>query len=137
MAERVTAQLTKAGIAVELSLLPSSEYRTALSRKNFDLYLAECKLSPDMDAGVMVGSGAALNYGGYASEEMDAAVRAVREAADEETLRAAVSAEVTLTARDMPVVPLYFNTATLLTRQKYGLQMDPAPYSFFAGLEVS
>lgn len=137
VAERVTAQLTEAGIAVELSLLPASEYRTALSRKNFDLYLAECKLSPDMDAGVLVGSGAALNYGGYASEEMDAAVQAVREAADEETLRAAVSAEVTLTARDMPVVPLYFNTATLLTRQKYGLQMNPTPYGFFTGLEVS
>lgn len=137
VAERVTAQLTEAGIAVELSLLDSGEYRTALSRKDFDLYLAECKLSPDMDAGVLLGTGAALGYGGYASAEMDAAIQAVREAADEETLRAAVSAEVTLTARDMPVVPLYFNTATLLTRQKYGLQMNPTPYSFFTGLEVS
>ncbi len=44
---------------------------------------------------------------------------------------------MTLAARDMPVVPLYFNTATLLTRQKYGLQMNPVPYGFFAGLEVS
>ncbi len=70
VAERLTAQLAKAGIAVELSLLPASEYRAALSRKDFDLYLAECKLSPDMDAGILVGAGAALNYGGYASEEM-------------------------------------------------------------------
>ena len=64
VARDIAEMLTKSGLKVTLSEKSTSAFRTALKRKEYDLYLGQTKLSPNMDLSVFFSSKGALNYGG-------------------------------------------------------------------------
>mgnify|MGYP002517907876 CR=1 FL=1 len=59
----IATMLTECGLTVIMSELDSNAYRRALRYGNFDLYLGQTKLSPNMDLTAFFAEGGSLNYG--------------------------------------------------------------------------
>ena len=64
VARRIAEMLTQGGLAVTTSELTGQAYQKALRNKEYDLYLGQTKLSPNMDLSAFFASNGALSYGG-------------------------------------------------------------------------
>ncbi|MFI3312460.1 MAG: ABC transporter substrate-binding protein [Eubacteriales bacterium] len=69
-AQRIADQLTQLGFVVTLDLLTQSDYSAALQSGNYDMYLAEARLSPNFDLTPFFEDGGSLSYGGIAQDTM-------------------------------------------------------------------
>lgn len=114
VASYLAESLAKAGIQVTVDARSWDSYNAALQSGDFDLYLAEVKLTADFDITPLVGSTGSLNYGGYSSAETDSLLSAFRSARGTARTTAAVQLYEQLSA-DAPVIPLCFKTHTVLT----------------------
>ncbi len=63
-ARAIGEMLTECGLTVEITAMSGSDYRYALETWNFDLYLGQTKLSPNMDLSAFFSAYGALSYGG-------------------------------------------------------------------------
>ena len=63
VAKTIAQNLTDAGLAVTLSALSTNSYTAALRRGEYDLYLGQTKLSPNMDLTAFFSDSGALSYG--------------------------------------------------------------------------
>lgn len=66
--------------------------------------------------GVLLGTGSSNNYGGWSSEEFDAAIRAAGETTDPTEARAAYDRAEEIVQRDAPVVPIAYGPGWALAR---------------------
>ena len=66
VAKDIQNMLSATGLKVTLSEQSSSAYEKALKQKNYDLYLGQTKLSPNMDLTAFFSNKGALNYGDMA-----------------------------------------------------------------------
>ena len=64
VARDIAEMLTQCGLKVTLSEKSSSGFKGALKRKEYDLYLGQTKLSPNMDLSPFFATKGSLNYGG-------------------------------------------------------------------------
>ncbi len=64
VARDIAEMLKKCGLKVTVSEKSTSACQTALKKKEFDLYLGQTKLSPNMDLSAFFATKGALNYGG-------------------------------------------------------------------------
>jgi hypothetical protein len=55
--------LTACGLTVQMSELSTSSYKKALQQKQYDLYLGQTKLSPNMDLSGFFSTKGSMNYG--------------------------------------------------------------------------
>lgn len=62
-AKEIARSLREVGIDVRLSILEYDEYISALARGDFDLYLGEVKLTPDMSLSAFFSENASVGYG--------------------------------------------------------------------------
>lgn len=70
-AGRAIAQMLRAeGLQVTISEVDGNTYRTALKKGEYDLYLGQTKLSPNMDLSAFFAAKGTLNYGGIANAAM-------------------------------------------------------------------
>ena len=95
---------------VSVEALAWTEYLQALASGDFDLYYGEVRLTADWDISALIGTGGALNYGGWSATDTDAMLEACRaggEGAEQnlyQHLREAV-----------PLIPICFKNDSLLT----------------------
>ena len=66
VAEEIGRMLNACGVIVEVVSKKTNAYKTALENGNYDLYLGQTKLSPNMDLSPFFSSSGELNYGGLA-----------------------------------------------------------------------
>ena len=66
-ARKIAQMLTDCGLNVEVVECNYTDYRAVLRDGNFDLYLGQTKLSPNMDLTEFFREGGALNWGGMAN----------------------------------------------------------------------
>lgn len=59
----IATSLKNLGLKVTLSKLPFNDYRTALAQGNYDLYIGEVKISPNMDLSCFFKKGGGASYG--------------------------------------------------------------------------
>lgn len=64
VAQEIGRMLNECGLIVTVEAVGSGEYVNRLSTGNFDLYLGQTKLSPNMDLSGFFSEGGSLNYGG-------------------------------------------------------------------------
>ena len=67
--------LSVCGLKVTLSEQSSSAYEKALKQKNYDLYLGQTKLSPNMDLTAFFSNKGSLNYGGFSDVALNSLCR--------------------------------------------------------------
>lgn len=114
VAEQLAADLTRAGVAVELRKLTWEEYNAALAAGDFDLYLGQVKLTGDFDLSPLITVGGALNFGGYADPESDVLLDEFR-AANDAVRPAAASNLSRRLAETAPFAVLCFKNWSVLT----------------------
>lgn len=134
VAEYLTEQLVDLGISVDLQKLAWDDYVTALERGTFDLYLGEVTLTADFNLTSLLSTNGPLNYGGYASAEMDALLLELR-AAEENVRPLSVTAFLELFQTDMPLAPLCFKNHAVLTRWGSISGLNPTRQNPFYQLE--
>ncbi|HWQ51429.1 MAG TPA: ABC transporter substrate-binding protein, partial [Terriglobales bacterium] len=78
IAQSIAFQLKSVGIETEITEVDKAAYLSALERRDFDLYLGEVRLTPDMDLTPLCGTGGALNYGGLSIASVDDALAAFK-----------------------------------------------------------
>ncbi|NBI68458.1 peptide ABC transporter substrate-binding protein [Pseudoflavonifractor sp. 60] len=114
-AQHIVYQLEAAGLKVELRQLSFEDYTTALARGEFDLYLGETVFTANFDLAPLLGSGGALNYGGWWAEGADGLLWTMHSASPE-TKPAAAEALFELLNEQAPIVPIAFKNGSVLTQ---------------------
>lgn len=128
VAESLCAQLTTAALTVTVRELPWGEYAAALEAGSFDLYLGEVRLTADWDASALLDTGGALNYGGFASEQLSARNDALLLGGNASAARYAEGF-----VEETPFAPLLFKSKTVLTPSGLVDGMTPTASDPFYG----
>lgn len=117
---------------VSVRALPWEEYMLALESGDFDLYYGEARLTADWNLTDLIGTGGALNYGGYTNGLTDALLLSFAGAVDRET----VARQLCLHLQSaVPIAPICFKNYTVLTHPGVVEGLSPAGGSTFYGLE--
>mgnify|MGYP004572779733 FL=1 len=113
-AQEVAYSLSRCGLTVTVETAPWETYLQRLADGDFDLYYGECRLTADWDILELVGTGGALNYGGFSDEETDLLLAACRTAGEAEQ-ETALTALWRALLEKMPIAPLCFKSDSVLT----------------------
>lgn len=133
-AQAIADSLAALGITVTVKALPWSEFVAALQRGEFDLYLAQTKLTADFDLSALLTG--ELNYGGYWNSDVHFLLAAFRAAGDESS----AAALYTALAADPPFTPLCFVRTAVFTRWGMVSGVNPTqqnPFHHFYTWELS
>lgn len=102
-------------MSISLERLSWTDYLAALERGDFDLYLAEVRLTADFDLTQLVGTRGGLNYGGWSDPSTDGLLSAFRAAGAE--LRSSAAASLcSHLIQNAPIVPICFKNGSVLTQ---------------------
>jgi len=105
MAIAVQRQLQAIGVELELEMLPVDQLLARVQSGNFDAMLADMVQGPNLMRPYMVWhSGGPLNWGKFSSKSVDAALDAIRHAADDDEYKAGVAAFQRAIVDDPPAV---------------------------------
>ena len=110
-AEYVAAALSDFDLQVQVEALPWAEYAAALAAGDFGLYYGQVKLTADWDLSPLVGTGGALNYGGWSDPQTDQLLAAYASASDRAAALEALCARL---ADQAPIIPLCFGASSVL-----------------------
>ena len=117
------------GVTVTVDKQPYETFVSMLQSGDFDVYYGETQLTADFDLRPLLSSGGSLNYGGYSSSEMSAAIAAARSGDN-------VSAFYQLFLEQMPIIPIAFERGQMIIRKGLIDNYAPSPYNAFASLET-
>jgi len=70
VAQRIGRMLSTSGLVVDVVSKSTSAYKKALAAGEYDLYLGQTKLSPNMDLSEFFAENGTLNYGGMANKNL-------------------------------------------------------------------
>lgn len=132
-ARYIASNLTMLDWTVTVEELPWEEYLAALEAGAFDLYFGEVRLTADWDLSDLIGTGGALNYGGYTDEATDALLADFASAGDR---TAAARRLMNQLQQSAPIAPICFKSYTVLTHPGVVEGMTPAPDFTFAGFDA-
>ncbi len=131
LAEYLARSLTAAHVTVTPVTLPWAEYVAALERGDFDLWLGEVRLTADWNPASLVGTGGALNYGGFSDAATDEAIKAFLTNETEATA-AALCRQL---AAQRPILPLVFKSVSVLTPKGSFTGLSPTAAQPLRGLD--
>lgn len=134
MAQAAAERMSAYDLQVTVSALPWEEYLYALENGSFDLYYGELTLTADWDASSLMGTGGALNYGGFSDPELDALLQAAQ-AAPESGRESALRNLCLRFHRELPLLPLCFTNRSLLLSAGAVEGVSPTAANAFYGLE--
>lgn len=110
-AQDIATSLSEFSLNVEVRSLPWEEYIAALAAGDFDLYYGEVRLTADWDLTALLGTGGALNYGGWADPQTDLLLSQYAAAQD----RASAMEALCSYLRDQsPILPVCFKSTSVL-----------------------
>ena len=123
--EVIAAMLEGYGFAVTLTKATGSNFVTLLKRGNYDLYLAQTKLSANMDLSAFFGSGTSLNYGGLTNASLhELSLAALANAGNYYSLHEKI-------ASDGQLCPILFQSYAVYVRRGALTGLDPARDAIF------
>jgi peptide/nickel transport system substrate-binding protein len=130
-AEYIAQTLSLGDWDIQVVSLPWEEYLLALESGDFDLYYGEVRLTADWDLTGLIGTGGALNYGGYANGRTDELMAALSSSDDRQAAAHALALHLQTTA---PIAPICFKQSTVLTHPDVVENLSPTASGTFAGL---
>lgn len=132
LADHIASELAKLGITVAVSKVGWDAFEAALDKGNFDLYLGQVRLSASFDPSPLLTG--VLNYGKFASKEINDLLAAFCAAAGEERETAA-SALYARLVDEAPFAPLCFQHRSILTQWGSVSGLTPIQSDPFYGME--
>ena len=131
VARQLCRQLSADALTVTLKAVPWDDYLAALQSGNFDLFLGEARLTADWNAAALIGTGGALNYGGYADAETDRLLAAFL--ADENSSTA--QAYFRHFAASAPIAPICFKSVSTQIPAGLAEGLTPTAQNPFYGFD--
>lgn len=128
LAQAVAEALGELGIQCQVRELPWEDYKTALGKGDFDLYLAESRLTGDLDPGPLLTPGSGVHYGGFKSADLS-------EALDQARRDGEWGAFYEKWAQETPLTVLCFKNAAALTGWGQVEGATPTQGNLFYGFE--
>lgn len=128
LANAAGSALGELGVQVNVRALPWEEYKKTLTQGDFDLYLAQSRMTGDLDPGPYLTAGSGVCYGGFSSPALTEALQGARKSGD-------WSGFYDQWAQDVPAAPICFKSAGLLTRWGQVQGAAPTQGNLFAGFE--
>lgn len=133
-AHRIADNFTALGIPTEVTALPWTEFQSALSRGDFDLYLAEILLTADFNISSLIATGGSLNYGAWSSGDTDGLLS---------LYRSSTVANRPITASNLfahlleqaPIIPICFKNGSILTQWGELNELIPTQHNVFWNIE--
>ena len=132
VARYIASSLSAGDLTVEVKILPWSDYLSALSAGDYDLFYGEARLTADWDLAPLVGTGGVLNPGGYTDPLTDQLLSAFAASPDRAY---AMSALCSRLQRQAPILPVCFKRTSLLTQVGVAEGLSPTAADPFHGLE--
>ena len=126
---RIRDQLAARGIVLTLTALPEETFYATIESGDYDLFLAEAKLTDDMDLSVFLTAGGALSY--------DIDLAACESAAAYENYRAgtvSLNGFLDTFTREMPLLPLCFRNGVFCTRRALQSEIKCTPNNVFSNI---
>ncbi|MDD4796291.1 MAG: peptide ABC transporter substrate-binding protein [Eubacteriales bacterium] len=111
----VADQLSAVGMVVDVKSLNWENYKNELEEGLFDMAMVGVYMNPVPDWRYLLRSDGAMNYGKWSIPALDAALDAVQQSANQETLKANTDALQSVVMNELPIISLYFHTHTLMT----------------------
>lgn len=134
VATQIATALNRYDLVVTVQALPWEEYLTALQNGWYDLYYGETKLQPDWDLTALIGTGGALNYGGFRDEDTDLLLAEFLEVQGDR--RTAVMRELCEDfLQKQPIVPLCFKVVSVLVTNHAVDRITPTAANPFYQME--
>lgn len=129
----IASSLSMLDWTVTVEELPWEEYLAALESGEFDLYFGEVRLTANWDLSDLVGTGGAMNYGGYTDGTTDALLAAFAAAGD----RTAAARQLMFQLQhSAPIAPICFKSYTVLTHHGVVEGVSPTPSFTFTGFDA-
>lgn len=128
LANAVAAALGELGVQVSVRALPWEDYKKTLSQGGFDLYVAQSRMTGDLDPGAYLTAGSGVCYGGFSSKALTDALQNARKSGDWSDFFAQW-------VQDVPLAPICFKSAGLLTRWGQVQGAAPTQGNLFNGFE--
>ena len=116
---------------MEVRSLPWEEYTAALAIGDFDLYYGEVRLTADWDLRDLLGTGGALNYGGWSDGQTDQLLAAYAGAGDRTAAMKDLCAYLQIQA---PILPVCFKSTSVLVQANVVEGLSPTMAEAFYGL---
>lgn len=121
----IANMLREAGLKVKITEIGGSSYRSALKKGEYDLYLGQTKLSPNMDLSAFFAAKGTLNYGSIANASLlTACWDALANSGNYYTLHQKVM-------EDGCLVPVLFRSYAVYTQRGTFDSLDPARDNIF------
>ena len=131
IAEYLCRRLSAGALTVTLRSVPWEDYTAALKDGDFDLYLAETRLTADWNAVSLIGTAGRLNYGGFSDAETDRLLTAF--VADENEMTA--QAYLRHFAENAPIAPICFKLISAQLPAGLADGVTPTAQNPFYGFE--
>ena len=131
VAEHLCRCLSVGALTVTLRAMPWDAYSAALRSGDFDLYFGETRLTADWNAAPLIGTGGALNYGGYIDAEMDRLLAAFLSNESESTAQAYFRHF----AANAPIAPICFKSVSTQIPAGLAEGLTPTAQNPFYGFE--
>ena len=124
LAQAMAESLGELGVEVQVESLAWEEYTKALSRGDFDLYLAECRLTGDLDPSPFLTGGSGLYYGGFYDQALSQELANARQTGEWGEF-------YTRWADQVPLAVICFKNAQMLTQWGQVAGADPTQGDLF------
>ena len=111
VAQEIAAGFSTAGVPVTVRPLPWEDYTAALTAGEFDLYYGEVKLTADWNLTPLLGTGGALNFGGWTDPWTDQLLANVLATDDRGTAMSHLCSRFQTQA---PILPICFKSSSVL-----------------------
>ena len=131
----IVDQLQRIGFVAALDQKEEAAFQQALQEGNFDLALCRFRIFDEMDLTEILGSTGSRNYTGYASQDMDAALEAIGQQTEEETIHQAFVNLAQQVVEDLPDFTLFFQKQATLTGLNVRGDLEPTSYNVYRGIE--
>ena len=125
VAQEIGRMLNASGVIVDVVSKKTSAYKTALEKGDYDLYLGQTKLSPNMDLSPFFSTSGELNYGGIADVSMyNLCLQAMENQGNYYTLHQTVM-------NDGYICPIVFRSYAIYAARGLLTQLQPARDNLF------
>ena len=114
MGDFIKSALEGIGMSIKLVKASNETYASYAQNGKYDMVLCETEILENYDLTFMLGTGGALNLGGYSSEVMDDLLNKARTAENEEERIKYMKKIQKQFEADLPHIPLYFSLDKLM-----------------------
>ncbi len=126
MALALQRQLQSAGMAVRLQQVSADDYQRRLESRDFDAILVDAVHGPTMvRPALWWHTRGPLNYGGYSSAAVDAALESINRAPDDAAYRAGVAAFQRAIVNDPPAIFLAWSERARAVSTRFEVPVEP------------